>query len=106
VNGGVQKGVRRSGSRVSHQDQLVDGAENVGCATSHHRVDVPEVATRWYTGARCGPAGRRELRLWPAHGGGRRGRGRRSEPHSLTGLGQREPKERPTRGGGRRGWGW
>jgi hypothetical protein len=44
--GGDQEGVRRSGSHVSHQDQLVDGAENAGCATSHHRVDVPEVAVR------------------------------------------------------------
>jgi hypothetical protein len=36
--GGDRGGVRRSDSRVSRQDQLVNGAENAGCAVSHHRV--------------------------------------------------------------------
>jgi hypothetical protein len=39
--GGDRGGVRRSGSRVSRQDQSVDGAENTDCVTGHHRVDVP-----------------------------------------------------------------
>jgi hypothetical protein len=38
--GGDRGGVWRS---VSCQDQPVDGAKNVGCVASHHRVDVPEV---------------------------------------------------------------
>jgi hypothetical protein len=42
--GGNRGGIQRSGSRVVCQDQPVDGAENVGCAASHHRVDVPGVA--------------------------------------------------------------
>jgi hypothetical protein len=44
ANGGDQGGAQRVGSRVSRQDQLVNAAENVGCAASHHRVDVPGVA--------------------------------------------------------------
>jgi hypothetical protein len=40
---GDRGGVRRSGSRVSGQNQPIDGAENAGGAPSHHRVDVPGV---------------------------------------------------------------
>jgi hypothetical protein len=43
ANGGDRGGIRRSGSRVSRQDQPVNGVENAGCATSRHRVDVPGV---------------------------------------------------------------
>lgn len=32
----------RSGSHVSRQDRPVNRGGNVGCATSHHRVYVPE----------------------------------------------------------------
>jgi hypothetical protein len=39
-----QGGIQRNGSRVGRQDQPVDGAKNVGCAASHHRVDVLGVA--------------------------------------------------------------
>jgi hypothetical protein len=42
--GGDRVGVWRSGSRVSHQDQPILGAEDVGCAANHHRVYVPGVA--------------------------------------------------------------
>jgi hypothetical protein len=42
--GGDRGGVRRSGGRISDQNQAVDGAENVGGTPSHHRVDVPRVA--------------------------------------------------------------
>jgi hypothetical protein len=45
ANGGGDRGdVRRSGSRISRQNQPIDRAENVGCAMSHHQVDVPGVA--------------------------------------------------------------
>jgi hypothetical protein len=39
--GGDQGGVRRSGSRISCQDQPVDRSKNAGGAPCHHRVDVP-----------------------------------------------------------------
>jgi hypothetical protein len=42
--GEYQVGVRRSGSRISCQDQPIDGAENIGCTPSHNQVDMPEVA--------------------------------------------------------------
>jgi hypothetical protein len=44
ANGGDRGGARRGGNRVSRQDQPVNGAESVGCAASHHRVDVSRVA--------------------------------------------------------------
>jgi hypothetical protein len=44
ANGGEDWGdVRRSGSRVSCQNQPVDEAENASGVPSHHRVDVPVV---------------------------------------------------------------
>jgi hypothetical protein len=44
TNGGEDRGgVRRSGSRVSRQDQTVGEAENASCAASQYRVDVPGV---------------------------------------------------------------
>jgi hypothetical protein len=42
--GGDLGGIRWSGSRISCQDQLVDGSKNTGDAPGHHRVDVPGVA--------------------------------------------------------------
>jgi hypothetical protein len=42
--GGHWGGIRRSGSRISCQDQPVDGVENDDDASSHHRVDLPGVA--------------------------------------------------------------
>jgi hypothetical protein len=97
--GGDQGSIRRGGSCVSRQDQPIDGARNAGCAASHHRVDMPEVAV---DGDRV-VAGHREMRKRPAHDDGRRGRGRQSEPRSLTGSGQQEPREWPACGCGRLG---
>jgi hypothetical protein len=48
---------------------------------------------------------RLEPRAWPAHDSTKRGRGRRSGPHSSTRAGQQELKERRARDGGIRGQG-
>jgi hypothetical protein len=60
--GGDRGGIWRSGSCVSRQDQPVDGAENVGCAMSHHRLDVPGVTVEGTREAQCRPIGRQEPR--------------------------------------------
>jgi hypothetical protein len=78
ANRGEWGGVRRGDSRVSRQDQSVDGAENAGCAASHHRVHVVGVVVdgdQVVHGRLV--AGRREPREWPARDGDRQGRGRR-----------------------------
>jgi hypothetical protein len=49
--GGDQGGVRRSGGRISDQNQPLDGAKNAGSAPSHHRLDMPGVAV---DGRGCG----------------------------------------------------
>jgi hypothetical protein len=41
--GGDRGGARRSDSRISAQNQSVDGAKNAGDTLSHHQVDVPRV---------------------------------------------------------------
>jgi hypothetical protein len=59
--GGHRGGVQRRGSRISCQDESVDGVENAG-APSHHQVDAPEIVVDgdWVLHKQLG-AGRRDV---------------------------------------------
>jgi hypothetical protein len=78
ASGGVAAVLAARISRSTGRRMPVHGESPLdGCARGH---------SGWRPGgardARCGQTGRRELREWPARGGGKGGRGRRSEPHS------------------------
>jgi hypothetical protein len=104
--GGNRGGIRRSDSRVVRQDQLVDGAENVGCAGESPSGGRARGRGGWRPGgmleARCGPTCHQEPREGPTLGGGRRGQGQRSEPCTSTvSVRGGGVMEGPARGGGR-----
>jgi hypothetical protein len=92
--GSVNKGghwgsVGWSAGRISCQNQPIDGAKNASGAESplggrvwgHSGWRLGGIRT-----AQSGPPERRERRVWPARGGDRRRRGRRSGSRSSTGL--------------------